>query len=110
MSKLAAAIRNHLVIVPYIEAKALFRRRPGQILAPTLQGPAISWRCPTVVVPNPSTALRMRLRPAEIEAMNASVREPRPPASTPPLLPDSGLRSLAGKAPALCSQLQRMGR
>ena len=110
MSKLAAAIRNHFVVVPYIEATALFRRRPGQILAPTLQGPAISWRWPTVVVPNPSAALRTRLRPAQIEAMNASVHEPYPPASTLALRPDSTLTSLACKAPALCAQLQWMGR
>jgi|GEM_PF-3357480 hypothetical protein len=36
MSKLAAAIRNHFVVVPHIEAKALFLRSPRQILAPTI--------------------------------------------------------------------------
>jgi hypothetical protein len=59
MFKLAAAIRNYFVVVPYIEAKAPSSRRP---------------------------------------------------ASTPPLSRDSSFVSLAGKAPAVCSQLQRMGR
>jgi high affinity Mn2+ porin len=36
MSKLAAAIRNHFVTFRYIEAKALFRRSPRQILAPSI--------------------------------------------------------------------------
>ena len=36
MSKLAAAIRNHFVTIPHIEAKALFRRSPRQILAPSI--------------------------------------------------------------------------
>ena len=53
MSKLAAAILSHFIVVPYIEAS---------------------------------------------------------PASTPVLLPDSALTSLAGRAPAVCSQLQRIGR
>ena len=36
MLKLAAAIRNHFVIVPYIEAKASSSRIPRDILAPTI--------------------------------------------------------------------------
>ncbi len=36
MSKLVAAIRNHLVTFPHIEAQALCLRNPRQILAPSI--------------------------------------------------------------------------
>jgi hypothetical protein len=110
MFNLTAAIRNHFVVVPCIEARTPSPGSRGQVLAPTMQRPGFPWRFPSVVVPNPSAASGTRLRPAEIEAMNASMREPCLPASTPPLLPDPALASLACKAPTLCSQLKRTGR
>lgn len=78
------------------------------MVAPIMQGVGFPWRTSSVVVSKPLAALRNPLRPAEIEGMNASVREPYRPASTPQLLPDSTWASLACKAPAVCSQLQRM--
>jgi hypothetical protein len=110
MFKLAAAIRNHFVVVPYFEAKALCSISPRRILAPTMQGAGIPRRFPSIVVPKLLAAVRTPLHPAEIEKMNASVRGPHRPASTPPLFPDPAWASLACKAPAVCSQLQRMGR
>jgi len=110
MFKLAAAIRNRFLVVPYFEAKAPSSRSPRPTLIPIVQGAGIPWRSPSIVVPKPWAALRTRLRPAEVEAMNASLREPYPPASNPPLLPDSTWSSLACKAPSVCSQLQRIGR
>jgi hypothetical protein len=110
MFKLAAIIRNHFFVIPYIEAKAPSSRSPGQIFAPTVQGAGVAWRSPNVVIPRPLVASRPRLHPDEIEAMNASMGEGCPSASTPPLMPDSSLASLACKAPALCSPLQQMRR
>jgi hypothetical protein len=110
MFKLAAAIRSHFVVVPHIESKGFSAKSPGQIFAPTVPIPRISWRFPNAVAAKLSTVLPTRLRPGEIEEMNASLCEHRPPVSTPSLLPDSTLTSLAGKAPALCAQLQRIGR
>jgi hypothetical protein len=82
MFKLAAAIRNHFVVVPYFEAKALCSISPRRILAPTMQGAGIPRRFPSIVVPKLLAAL----------------------------FPDPAWASLACKAPAVCSQLQRMGR
>jgi len=89
MSKLAPAIRNHFVVVPFIEAKALSPRSPRRIPAPITQGSGTLWHSPSVVIPRLSAALRRRLSPVDIEAMNASVLKPDPPASTPSLLPDA---------------------
>jgi hypothetical protein len=110
MFKLAAVVRNHFVVFLYFEAKFSSSRSPGQTLAPIVNGSGTSWRIPNVIVPKPSAALYARLSPAEIEAIHVSMHEVHLPASTPPLMPDSRSASLACKAPALCSQLQRMGR
>jgi hypothetical protein len=110
MFKLAAVVRNHFVVFPYFEAKPSSSRSPRQTLAPIVNGSGTSWRIPNVIVPKPSAALYARRSRAEIEAIDASMHEVHPPAPTPPLLPDFRLASLAGKAPAVCSQLQRMGR
>jgi hypothetical protein len=58
MSKLAAAIRNHFVIVPYVEAKASSYRSPRDILALSIDlllgaTPAIS-----VAINSPTTCCR----------------------------------------------------
>jgi hypothetical protein len=110
MSKLSVAIRNHFVLVPYIEANAPPSKSSRRNRAPVGQSPGASWRLPNVVVPKLSAGLRTPLHPAELEAMNSSAREPHAPALTKAWLPDSALASLAGKAPAVCSKLQRMGR
>jgi len=109
MFKLAAAIRNHFV-VPYFDPKAPSSRSPRQTLVPIVQRAGIASRSPNVAVPKLLTALRTPLHPAEIEAMNASLCEHHPPLSTPSLLPDFALASLACKAPNLCSPLEWMGR
>jgi hypothetical protein len=110
MSKLTAAIRNHFVLVPDFEAEAPPFESSTRNLAPVGQSPGAYWRLPNVVVPKLSAGLRTPLHPAELEAMNISAREPHPSDLTKALLPDSAFASLAGKAPAVCSQLQRMGR
>jgi hypothetical protein len=110
MSKLTAAIRSHFVGIPDREAKAPCARSPRQIPIPTVQGAGIPWRSPSVVIPRLTAALRTRMHPDEIEAMNASAREPNPPGPMAPLLPDSTWASLACKAPAVCSQLHRIDR
>jgi hypothetical protein len=109
MFKLAAAIRSHFVIIPYLEAKTPARRSPKP-LAPTMEGARVSWPPPNVVVPRPSLASRSRLHPDEIEAMSASTSEAYSPDPSLPLLPEAGLTSLACKAPILCWQLKRMSR
>jgi hypothetical protein len=110
MSKLTAAIRNYFVLIPYIEAKPAPCGGSRRNLAPVGQGPGAAWRLPRVVVPKLSAGLRSPLHPAELEAMNTSAGEPHPPALAKALLPDSALVSLAGKAPAVCSLLHKMGR
>lgn len=98
MFKLPAVIRNHFVLVPYFEAKATSSRSSKEILVPIAKAaPGISSRSPTAVFPDPSTALRTRLRSAEIE-------------TTPPSSVFSFVSSAAGKAPAVCAQLQKIGR
>jgi hypothetical protein len=97
MFKLPAVIRNHFVLVPYFEAKAASSRSSKEILVPIAKAaPGISSRSPSAVFPDPSTALRTRLRSAEIE-------------TTPPSSVFSFVSS-AGKAPAVCAQLQKIGR
>jgi hypothetical protein len=110
MPKLTAAIRNHFVLVLYIEAKAPPSEGSRRNPAPVGQSPGASWRFPNVVVPKLSAGLRTPLHPAELEAMNSSAREPHAPALTKAWRPDSAFASLAGKAPAVCSQLQKIGR
>jgi hypothetical protein len=110
MSKLAAAIRNHFVLVPCIEAKASPGGGSRRNLAPIGQSPGASGRVSSVLVSKLPAASLTRLHPAEPEAMNASAAESYPHGLTPALLPDAGLASLAGKAPAVCSQLPRMAR
>ena len=109
MFKLAAAIRSHFVIIPYLEAKTP-SRASSKPLAPKMQGAGVVWRSPNILVPRPFVASRSRLHPDEIEAMSASMHEAYSPAPTPPLLPEAGLTSLACKAPILCSELKRMSR
>ena len=66
MFKLAAAIHNYFVVVPYIGTEAPSSRGgPRQVFAPTVQGPQISWHFSSVLVLKPSTALPKRLRTAE---------------------------------------------
>jgi len=108
MFKLTAAIRSHFVVFPYIEAKASPSGSTRQVPAPITERSRILSRFSGVAVPNPLTASRARLRPSEIEAMNALLGGFHLPASTPPLLPDSASVSLAGKAPTVCSQMTRM--
>jgi hypothetical protein len=95
MFNLPAAIRNHFVLVPYFEAKTASSRSSKEILVPIAKA-APGASSPSAVVPDPSTALRTRLRSAEIETTTPST--------------DSSFVSLAGKAPAVCSQLQKIGR
>ncbi len=109
MFKLAAAIRSHFVIIPYLEAKTP-SRASSKPLAPEMQGAGVVWRSPNILVPRPFVASRSRLHPDELEAMNVSNRDAYSPAPTPPLLPEAGLTSLACKAPILCSELKRMSR
>ena len=110
MLKLPGIVRNHFVVFPYFDAKPSSSRSPRQTLAPIVNGAGTSWRIPNVIVPKPSVALHARLSQAEIEAIHVSMHAVHPPASAPPLLPDHSLATLACKAPAVCSQLQRMGR
>jgi hypothetical protein len=110
MFKLAVALRNHFVVIPHLDAKAPSSRSLRQIPAPITQGSGIFWRSLSVAIPRLSAALGTRPSPPDIEAMNASVPELNPPASTPPLLPDSTWVSLAYHAPAVCSQLRCIGR
>jgi hypothetical protein len=108
MFKLTAAIRNHFVVFPYIEAKASPSTSARRVPAPITERSRILSRFSGVAVPNPLAASRARLRPSEIEAMTLSHSGIHLPTSTPPLLPDSASTSLAGKAPTVCSQLLRM--
>ena len=110
MCKLAAAIHNYFVVVRYIGAEA-----------PSSRGPRAGFRSDS---PRPSNFLALFKRrssqtidsfayaPAygRDEAMSASLFKSHLPASTLPLSPNCSLASLAGKVPAACSQLQRMGR
>ncbi len=97
MFKLPAVILNHFVLVPSFEAKAASSRSSKEIFVPIAKAaPGISSRSPSAVVPDPLTALRTRLRSAEIETA--------PPSSV------SSFVSSAGKAPAVCAQLQKIGR
>jgi hypothetical protein len=110
MFKLAAAIHNCFVVVRYIGAEAHSSRGPRQVFAPTVQGPQISWHFSSVVVLKPSTDFAYAPVYGRDVAMSASLCESHLPASTLPLSPNCSWASLAGKAPAACSQLQRMGR
>lgn len=110
MFKLAAAIRNHFVSVPYIEAKAPCSKSPRQTLVPIVQGGGNPSRSPSAVVSKLVAALRTSLHPKKIEAMNTSVGEAHLPSSIPSSLPNSSLASLARMAPAVCSQIRSMNR
>jgi hypothetical protein len=58
MSKLAAAIRSHFVVFPYVEAKAPCSSSARQMVAPIIQGLGFPpWRTPGVVVSKPLTVL-----------------------------------------------------
>jgi hypothetical protein len=104
MFKLTAAIRNHFAFFPYLEPKSAPSRRSRATLAP-----GAAWHSSGVVVPKP-LASSSRLHRGDVEALNASAGVTYPPAPTPALVPDSSFTSLACKAPAVCSQLQRMSR
>jgi hypothetical protein len=102
MSKLAATIRNHFIAVREVETTARSSIGTGQVRTQIASALGIPRRSPGGIIPRPFAG---RLRADEIEAMNAAPVEL--PASTRPLFPDSTWASLASKAPAVCSQLQR---
>ena len=110
MFKLTAAIRNHFAFFPYPEPKTSSGQRSKATLAPKVRSGGVAWRSSDVVVPTQLAASSSRLHREDVEALNASAGVTYPPAPTPALMPDSSFTSLACKAPAVCSQLQRMSR
>ena len=82
MFKLAATVRNHLIVVLSVKGKAPSPRRFGPTLVLIVQSAVDRWRFP-------------------VSRLMAAARMPKP---------GSSMVSLAGKAPTVCQQLPRIDR
>jgi len=108
MSKLAAVIRNHMIMVLGKDPRSSESQRPSA--SSLVEGRAAVPRSLSgVAFPILQLALHRGLRAAEIEAMQSS-HETRPPAAMAPFVRDSALASLARTAPLVCSQFRRLDR
>jgi hypothetical protein len=109
MSKLAAFIRNHLIIAWCMGKDARSSESQRRLASSLVEGVAVAQSLSGVAVPKLHLAVRRGLRAAEIDAMNCS-HQAHPPAPMTAFMRDSALASLARTAPLVCSQFQRLDR